>query len=354
MAGFFSLGGGGGCGGRPPSSDHTHRRPEDDDNPTPNPTETWFWPYGSRAAAAAAAQSHQQHEHEHEQWIQQQQGEGEGGFVTVRQEAAHQQQHHQVGWGPGPGPSSRPSWMNASDESSSRSTGSARGGVSCLDCGNQAKKDCAHTRCRTCCKSRGFHCPTHVKSTWVSAAKRRERHQQHFGALKHEHDPLHFRHGSGASSSGAGLLEPPKRVRENPSSGLLATTSAGLELGNFPAELTSTALFRCVRVSPTDDPQEHYAYQTAVTIGGHVFRGILYDRGPESTYVGGGESSSGGGSGSGVAAQPHNLVTVAATAAENSGMPPSATALYDPNSSIYTAAPLNPYMGTQFFPHQRS
>ncbi|XP_015936254.1 protein EXPRESSION OF TERPENOIDS 1-like [Arachis duranensis] len=31
---------------------------------------------------------------------------------------------------------------------------------------------------RTCCKSRGFDCQTHVKSTWVPASKRRERHQQ--------------------------------------------------------------------------------------------------------------------------------------------------------------------------------
>jgi len=51
-------------------------------------------------------------------------------------------------------------------------------GMNCQDCGNKAKKDCAHLRCRTCCKSRGFDCPTHVKSTWVPASKRRERHQQ--------------------------------------------------------------------------------------------------------------------------------------------------------------------------------
>lgn len=47
--------------------------------------------------------------------------------------------------------------------------------ISCQDCGNQAKKDCVHMRCRTCCKSRGFLCETHVKSTWVPASKRRER-----------------------------------------------------------------------------------------------------------------------------------------------------------------------------------
>ena len=49
------------------------------------------------------------------------------------------------------------------------------GGTTCQDCGNQAKKDCSHRRCRTCCKSRGFDCATHVKSTWVPAARRRER-----------------------------------------------------------------------------------------------------------------------------------------------------------------------------------
>ncbi|KAL4590179.1 hypothetical protein LXL04_003103 [Taraxacum kok-saghyz] len=52
------------------------------------------------------------------------------------------------------------------------------GGVNCQDCGNQAKKDCQHMRCRTCCKARGYHCQTHVKSTWVPAGKRREHQQQ--------------------------------------------------------------------------------------------------------------------------------------------------------------------------------
>lgn len=53
--------------------------------------------------------------------------------------------------------------------------GMGGGGTTCQDCGNQAKKDCSHRRCRTCCKSRGFDCATHVKSTWVPAARRRER-----------------------------------------------------------------------------------------------------------------------------------------------------------------------------------
>jgi len=70
-----------------------------------------------------------------------------------------------------------------------RSGGAGSSGMNCQDCGNQAKKDCTHLRCRTCCKTRGFQCQTHVKSTWVPAAKRRER-QQQLAAL---HNPQQFR-----------------------------------------------------------------------------------------------------------------------------------------------------------------
>lgn len=56
----------------------------------------------------------------------------------------------------------------------------------------------------------------------------------------------------------------------------------GLEKGDFPGEVRSTAVFRCVQVSSTDDHGiKQYAYQTAVSIGGHVFKGILYDQGPD-------------------------------------------------------------------------
>ncbi|MCI32328.1 protein SHORT INTERNODES-like, partial [Trifolium medium] len=57
-----------------------------------------------------------------------------------------------------------PSRVCSSDENRSAvfvASGSG-GGISCQDCGNQAKKDCPHVRCRTCCKSRGFDCQTHV------------------------------------------------------------------------------------------------------------------------------------------------------------------------------------------------
>ncbi|KAH6765044.1 hypothetical protein C2S51_016293 [Perilla frutescens var. frutescens] len=244
---------------------------------------------------------------------------------------------------------------NTGDESSSYSYRSAgfrvirqgRGGsegMNCQDCGNQAKKDCVHLRCRTCCKSRGFECHTHVKSTWVPAAKRRERLQQQQLAVRGEN---------------------PKRMRENPGGGVgggeaasalacttspLPSTTAGLELGHFPAEVNSPAVFRCVRVSAVDDAEEHYAYQTAVNIGGHFFKGILCDQGPASGYPGDGSGSS-----SRSQLQPLDLITAAAAnpsaaAATATNSNPHITIL-DP--SIYPT-PLSAFMaGTQFFPPPR-
>ncbi|KAL2318816.1 hypothetical protein Fmac_032692 [Flemingia macrophylla] len=213
-------------------------------------------------------------------------------------------------------------------------SGGVGGGMNCQDCGNQAKKDCAHLRCRTCCKSRGFQCQTHVKSTWVPAAKRRER-QQQLASLPHHQQPQFL---AGDHS---------KRHRDNiEATASLACapvpiTTTGLELGQFPPELNSPAVFRCVKVSAMDAADERYAYQTAVNIGGHVFKGILYDQGVEGPYGAGCEGSSGGG------AEPQPLSLIAATTtAPTTGNP------FDP--SLYTA-PLNAFMaGTQFFPPPRS
>ncbi|KAL5849899.1 hypothetical protein ACOSQ4_007912 [Xanthoceras sorbifolium] len=78
-------------------------------------------------------------------------------------------------------------------------------GISCQDCGNEAKKDCSHMRCRTCCKSQGFDCPTHVKSTWVPASKRCEQ-QQQLAALQQQQQQLQLQLGGGDNK--------PKRPRE--------------------------------------------------------------------------------------------------------------------------------------------
>ncbi|XP_022951739.1 protein SHI RELATED SEQUENCE 5-like [Cucurbita moschata] len=220
-----------------------------------------------------------------------------------------------------------------------RPAAATAGGINCQDCGNQAKKDCAYLRCRTCCKSRGFHCQTHVKSTWVPAAKRRER---------------QFRSGDNS-----------KRLRETQSATATATprlpSSFTSELEKFPSEVNSPAVFRCVKVSAMDDEDEEFAYQTAVNIGGHVFKGILYDQGSEVHYTAGESSSGHGGDGSvhplNLIAGPSNAAAASTTTSAATSSNPTATAaavapLLDP--SIYPA-PLNAFMaGTQFFPPSRS
>lgn len=60
----------------------------------------------------------------------------------------------------------------------------------------------------------------------------------------------------------------------------------------FPREVSSEAVFRCVRLGPVDQAEAEVAYQTAVSIGGHVFKGILHDVGPEALAVAGGGGAS--------------------------------------------------------------
>ncbi|XP_010908429.1 protein SHORT INTERNODES 1 [Elaeis guineensis] len=238
-----------------------------------------------------------------------------------------------------------------------RSAGAMRsgagGGISCQDCGNQAKKDCAHLRCRTCCKSRGFHCPTHVKSTWVPAAKRRERQQQLAAAAALQHHHHHQYRGGGSEGSGGGG-ETSKRPRETTRlpTAITATTSGGvLEAASFPPEVSSQAVFRCVRVSPVDEAEDEYAYQTAVSIGGRVFKGILYDQGPEAEYMSSTHYHTHHGDASPSPPAPAAISTAAAiagsaVAAANTIASDAAAALLDPYPT-----PLSAFMaGTQFFP----
>lgn len=39
------------------------------------------------------------------------------------------------------------------------------------------------------------------------------------------------------------------------------------------------AVFKCVKVTSIDDGEGEYAYQAVVRIGGHIFKGFLYDQG---------------------------------------------------------------------------
>lgn len=132
----------------------------------------------------------------------------------------------------------------------------------------------------------------------------------------------------------------------------------GLELGgHFPSEVSSQAVFRCVKVSAVDDADDQYAYHTAVNIGGHLFKGILYDQGPEGRYSGGGGGGGGeSSSGSGAAQQALNFITgattsttAAATTSHHHHQPP--VTVFD--SSVYPA-PITAFLaGTQFFPPPR-
>ncbi|XVF04860.1 hypothetical protein REPUB_Repub05bG0121600 [Reevesia pubescens] len=188
-------------------------------------------------------------------------------------------------------------------------------GATCQDCGNQAKKDCIQRRCRTCCKSRGFDCPTHVKSTWVPAARRRERQLMApaggggGGAA-----------GSSISTSGA---KKPRLVTSqttttshtstsNTTPRSFDTSSSHQDAGfkeSLPGQVRAPAVFKCVRVTAVEDGEDEYAYQAVVKIGGHVFKGVLYDQGVEGRDgfpnlselhlggAGGGGSNGGGGNG---------------------------------------------------------
>ncbi|XP_017701922.1 protein EXPRESSION OF TERPENOIDS 1-like [Phoenix dactylifera] len=236
-----------------------------------------------------------------------------------------------------------------------RMRGSSSSSMSCQDCGNQAKKDCVHLRCRTCCKSRGFPCPTHVKSTWVPAAKRRERQQQLATAAAFQQQQ---------QSHSLRIAEPSKRPREicprHPTAIATNTSSGGggMDALSFPAEVSSPAVFRCVRVSPVDEAEDELAYQTAVSIGGHVFKGILYDQGPDSPFqhpttprhLHYGESSSSSAAAGAVTTAAALAASLAASTSAGASTAPSSTGLLDP-SSLYPA-PLSAFMaGTQFFPH---
>ncbi|KAJ7967268.1 protein SHI RELATED SEQUENCE 1 [Quillaja saponaria] len=150
----------------------------------------------------------------------------------------------------------------------------------CQDCGNQAKRDCLYMRCRTCCKSKGFQCQTHIRSTWIPEYRRRQGQQQVASTILPQHLQGHNPQRN--------------RLHNNPTS----------EEVNFPDEMNSMAIFRCVRVRSKDDMVDEYAYQTTVNIGGRLFRGILYDQGPERAYTTGESSVS--------ALHQYNLTNVAA------------------------------------------
>ncbi|WVZ98338.1 hypothetical protein U9M48_043797 [Paspalum notatum var. saurae] len=163
------------------------------------------------------------------------------------------------------------------------------GAATCHDCGNQAKKGCAHSRCRTCCNSRGFECDTHVRSTWVPAARRRERLQLACGAGAGASPPP----PAPAAAKKPRLACPATTATTNSrTSTSNATTPRSFDTSSshqdasfkdsLPRQVRGPAVFRCVRVTSVDDGNGEVAYQAAVTINGHLFRGLLYDHGADA------------------------------------------------------------------------
>ncbi|KAK9060394.1 hypothetical protein SSX86_021098 [Deinandra increscens subsp. villosa] len=138
----------------------------------------------------------------------------------------------------------------------------------CLGCGNKAKRDCLYYRCRSCCKGNGFQCQTHIKSTWVPISTRQVVRNSEAAAM--------------AAPSAA--ADPPHQQEEHQQLYFSSPSSSGFG-GHFPTEVRGQATFTCVRVTTTTLEENNVfvdqsAYETTINIGGHVFRGILYDQGP--------------------------------------------------------------------------
>ncbi|KAF3790069.1 LATERAL ROOT PRIMORDIUM 1 protein [Nymphaea thermarum] len=166
------------------------------------------------------------------------------------------------------------------------------GGSTCQDCGNQAKKDCQFRRCRTCCRSRAFECATHVKSTWVPAARRRERQQSEAAFAAAVTAAATAGGGGSAGPFGLAAAEQQQeqlRHAEEEAKGSKRARVTALAVSHdlsfrsgLPGQVRTQAVFKCVRVSPIDDGDVEYAYQAVVKIGGHVFKGVLYDQGSDT------------------------------------------------------------------------
>ncbi|KAL0538522.1 hypothetical protein IC582_022669 [Cucumis melo] len=181
---------------------------------------------------------------------------------------------------------------NGSDEHVKGDAGDGSMAV-CRDCGNRAKKECEYRRCRTCCKGRGNHCSTHVKSTWVPAARRRER--QMLVVM----DGVATASGDGGSSgsSSAGAKRPRVLIPSQSAAAAAAastsnattprsfeTTSSHQDASfkkSLPGHVRAPAVFRCHRVTAISSGEGELAYQATVNIGGHVFKGFLYDQGAD-------------------------------------------------------------------------
>uniref|UniRef100_M4DE97 Uncharacterized protein n=1 Tax=Brassica campestris TaxID=3711 RepID=M4DE97_BRACM len=125
----------------------------------------------------------------------------------------------------------------------------------CRDCGNRAKKECSFERCRTCCKSRGYKCATHVKSTWIPSSSSSSHHHHH-------HSPSSDRNRN-------------KKLKidssNNPSVLIVPTTTSRRQERSFreglPGKIEAPAVFKRTRVTAiSNEEQSEIGYQATVTI----------------------------------------------------------------------------------------
>lgn len=162
----------------------------------------------------------------------------------------------------------------------------------CRDCGNRAKKGCGYSRCRTCCKSRGYDCSTHVKSTWVPSSRRKDR-----KVVGDANAGVDAGGGGGRSSGSSSCGGKRQRVLNSTSNGtsspIAASKSLNFEAGtthhqdsrfkeSLPGQVRAPAVFRCIQVTAISDGEAEVAYQATVNISGHVFKGFLYNQGVDS------------------------------------------------------------------------
>jgi len=96
---------------------------------------------------------------------------------------------------------------------------------------------------------------------------------------------------------------------------------------SMPGQVRAPAVFKCVRVTSVDDGKDEYAYQAVVKIGGHVFKGFLYDHGVENreVYPNLSELHLGGGGGNNNGGANRNGVS-------------SSSPMMDPSHDVYAAA----------------
>ncbi|KAL1338753.1 hypothetical protein HN51_033349 [Arachis hypogaea] len=152
----------------------------------------------------------------------------------------------------------------------------------CTDCGNRAKKDCVYRRCRSCCKGRGYDCTTHVRSTWVPALKRRERHVAVTGGVGGEAANKKTKNNNGCASGSA-----TSHSHTSTNSDSCYSHQDARFKESLPGHVRAPAVFRCHRVSTVGNGENEFAYLATVHISGHVFRGFLYDHGvdPKNTIM---------------------------------------------------------------------